>query len=148
MDKCPSWRRGMMNTTVRKASGKEGNKTCHCVWDNCSYFCFHKAVWLNYKTSNVFCWERLISLLREYLVFHISKLTTFFFLMIVLSCKCLEVWDLSLYLIFDSLVFPGSKVLLGILILPERITWTSESLRIFLSLSLACSPSHSPVSLS
>lgn len=150
MDEWFSWRRGMMHTTVRKASGKEGNKTCHCVWDDCCYFWFHKAAWLNFKTSNVFCWERLISLLREYLVFHLSKLTTFFFffLMRVLSYRCLEVWDPSLYLIFDSLVFPGSKVLLGILIPPERITWTPESLSISLSRSLACSPSHSPISLS
>lgn len=113
-----------------KGFGERRNKTCHCVWDDCCYFWFHKAAWLNFKTSNVFCWERLISLLREY----------FFFLMRVLSCRYLQVWYPSLYLIFDSLVFPGSKVLLGILILPERIIWTPGSLSISLSHSLASLP--------
>lgn len=71
--------RGMMHTTVRRASGNEGSKTCHCVWDDCCYFWFHKA-WLNFKnlqclllrTSDFFV-KRISG------IFHHSKLTALFF---------------------------------------------------------------------
>lgn len=144
--------RGVMHTTVRRASGNEGSKTCHCVWDDCCYFWFHKATWLNFK--NLQC---LLLRMSDFFVkrisgiFHHSKLTAFFFFLFkmgVLSYRFLEVWDPSLYLTFDSLVSPGSKVLLSTLILSERLTWTPESLSISLSHSLACSPSNFPVSFS
>lgn len=137
--------RGMMHTTVRRASGNEGSKTCHCVWDDCCYFWFHKATWLNFK--NLQC---LLLRMSDFFVKRISgypvSFTTqnwlpFFFLfkMGVLSYRFLEVWDPSLYLTFDSLVSPGSKVLLSTLILSERLTWTlspsaSPSLTVWLAL--------------
>lgn len=106
-------------------------------------FGFTKLPGLTSKTSNVFCWERLISLLRGYLISVTAQNWLPFFLMGFLNSRCLEVWDPSVYLTFDSLVSPGSKSALGILILPERLTWIPEPLSISRSHILACSHSYS-----
>lgn len=140
MDEWPSWRRGIMPTTWEGLQGKKEANRVIVFGMIAVTFGFTKLSGLTSKTSDDFCWESLISLLIEYPVsFTAQNWLAYLFIYFSLNGS----FELPVsggvrskpLFTFDSLVSSGSKVLLGILILLEILTWTPESLPQHLPLS-------------